>query len=191
MWFRYSLTTVLKNFSLKSNIYLLIMCFSYKTVRQGCGWLWSIQQEVFFPGAGNALAEQPRIWVCVLCRLLQGLWLWEMPGQSFGWVCDRRKLHLSEAPSRTRWEDRRHWILWELRRAIAVPCISWAVITDLVHALNLLQRQVQIVSSELFHFLCLSWHEAAHWAAVPQTSCATRDKPTIYLLVIQKSPFSA
>lgn len=129
----------------------------------------AFKEEVFFPGAANALAERPHIWVCVLCRLLQGLWLWEMPGQSFGWVCDRRKLHLSEAPSRTRWEDRRHRILWELRRAIAVPCISWAVITDLVHALNLIQRQVQIVSSELFSFSMsqLTWSSSL--------SCSTPD----------------
>lgn len=93
-------------------------------------------------------------------------------------------------PSRTRREGRRHWIPWELRCAITISCISWTAITDLVHALKLLQRQVQIVSSELFHFPCLRWHEAAQWAAVLHTSHATRDKPMIYLLIIQKSPFS-
>lgn len=101
-------------------------------------------------------------------------------------VCDRRKLHLSEPPSRTRGEDRRRRIPWELRRAIPVPCISWAVINDLVHTLNLLQRQVQIVISKLFHFLRLCWHEAAHWAVVPQTSPATRDKPTKSLACYSK-----
>lgn len=77
-------------------------------------------------------------------------WAESQPG-----VCDRKKLHFQKergGQEALRGEDRRHWIPRELRRAIAVPCISRALINDLVHALNLLQRQVQIVISKLFHF---------------------------------------
>lgn len=31
-----------KNFSLKSNVYLLIMCVLYKNLRLGCGWVSSL-----------------------------------------------------------------------------------------------------------------------------------------------------
>lgn len=189
MWFRYSL--FFKSFSLKSNFYLLIMCFSYKNVRLGCGWLWSIQRRGFFPQCSLLFCTATSY---LSLRAVQGApgfvtvrnaWaefqtgVWQEETSPFRGCLPEQEGRTGETGFSESWE-----------RAIAVPCISWAVITDLTHALNLLQRQVQIVSSKLFHLPCLSWHEAAHWAAVPQTSHATRDKPTIYLFVIQKSPFS-
>lgn len=149
------------------------------------------KKRLVFPSVAYCLAEWPHVLhpaccagcsqVCKCEKCLGRVSARSVTGGSFTF----RRL-----PSRTRGEDRRRWILWELRRAVTVPCINWAAITDLVHTLNLLQRQVQIVSSKLFHFPCLCWHEAAHWAAVLHTSHATRDKPMIYLLIIQKSPFS-
>lgn len=132
-------------------------------MRLGCGWLWVSSKAVCQVGCSQVCGSG----TC--------------PGQSQPGVWQEEA-----SPFGARGEDRRHRIPWELRRAIPVPCISWAVINDLVHTLNLLQRQVQIVISKLFHFPRLCWHEAAHWAVVAQTSPATRDKPTKSLACYSK-----